>query len=204
MSVVLRGVAHPCGGCADAETVAEDGAWCAPASTADLLGLGAHAPWICSQVEADLAASVPIAAGEPHSRPRAVVCFPRPELAGKAGGQSFRISFAVFVFSRCAQDTTTSSTRRCSTPTASNAWPPFSSRRVRRRTPSARTITAGRGRGCRCAGGQEDARLAHAEAAEPERTAEATTIGYTVCTSLVYDREIARVCAHDGSGRSFQ
>ena len=95
MSVVLRGVVHPRGGCADAETVAEDGAWCAPASTADLLALGAHAPWICSQVEADLAASVPIAAREPHSRPRAVVCFPRPELAGKAGGQSFRITLLI-------------------------------------------------------------------------------------------------------------
>ena len=97
MSVVLRGVAHPRGGCADAETVVEDGAWCAPASTAGLLGLGAHAPWICSQVEADLAASVPIAAREPHSRPRAVVCFPRPELAGKAGGQSFRITLLFLI-----------------------------------------------------------------------------------------------------------
>ena len=97
MCVVLRGVAHPCGGCADAETVAEDGAWCAPGRTADLLGLGAHAPWICSQIEADLAASVPIAAREPHSRPRAVVCFPRPELAGKAGGQSFRITLLFLI-----------------------------------------------------------------------------------------------------------
>ena len=41
--------------------------------------------------------------------------------------------------------------------------------------------------------------MPRAEAGERERTPEDITIGYTVCTSLVYDREIARVCAHDGS-----
>ena len=84
MSVVLRGVAHPCGGRADAEIIAEAGAWCAPVRTADRLGLGAHAPWCFTQVEAVSAASVPIAAREPRSRPRAEVCAPRSELAGKA------------------------------------------------------------------------------------------------------------------------
>ena len=85
----------PRGGRADAEIIAEAGAWCAPVRTADRLGVGAHVPWCFTQVEAVSAASVPIAAREPHSRPRAVVCFPRPELAGKAGGQSFRITLLI-------------------------------------------------------------------------------------------------------------
>ena len=84
MSVVLRGVAHPCGGRADAEIIAEAGAWCAPVRTADRLGVGAHVPWCFTQVEAVSAASVPITAREPRSRPRAEVCAPRSELAGKA------------------------------------------------------------------------------------------------------------------------
>ena len=86
MTAVLRGVAHPRGGRADRQDhpIAEAGAWCAPVRTADRLGVGAHVPWCLTQVEAVSAASVPIAAREPRSRPRAEVCAPRSELAGKA------------------------------------------------------------------------------------------------------------------------
>ena len=65
------------GGCADAETAVEVGAWCAPAHTADRRGPGADEPCVCSQVEAIMAMIVSNEEGSPRSRPRSPgVCKP--------------------------------------------------------------------------------------------------------------------------------
>ncbi|MDC0526050.1 hypothetical protein OAO87_03530 [bacterium] len=84
------------GGCADAETAVEVGAWCAPAHTADRRGPGADEPCVCSQVEAIMATIVSNGEGSPRSRPRSPgVCRvqTRPDLRGNLNAQAthFRI-----------------------------------------------------------------------------------------------------------------
>ena len=111
---------------------------------------------------------------------------PPAHACGESSRSSLSTHSTYLDFSRCAQDRSTYSTRRCSSPATSDPWPPFSSRRDRRRTPSARAIGAGGGRGCGRAGGRGDPRMRRSVAAERERTPEDIPIGY--CTHIGYCR----------------
>ena len=154
------------GGRADAHVAAEAGAWCVPARTAYRLGPGADAPWVCLQVEAIMATIVTNVEGSPRSRPRSPgVCQPA-RTCGESSIPPLLIYFADFVFARRTQDTSSSLMRRCSTPTRTHTRSPFTSSRRRRRTPSARAVGAGVGRGCGRVGGREATRMRRAVAAE--------------------------------------
>ena len=109
--------------------------------------------------------------GSPRSRPRSPgVCQPA-RTCGESSIPPLLIYFADFVFARRTQVTTSSLMRRCSTPTMSmrRIRSPFSSRCGRRRTPAARVVGAGGGRGYGRAGGREGTRMRRAVAAERER-----------------------------------
>ena len=162
------------GGCADAETAVEVGAWCAPTHTADCRGPGADEPRVCSQVEAIMASIVSNAEGCAHSRPRSPgVCEPA-RTCGETSSHPLSNYFRDLHFACRAQDTRSTLMRRCSTPSRRRMWPPFSSRRGRRSTSSTRPFAAGVGRGFRRAGGREGTRMRRAVAAERERTPEDT------------------------------
>ena len=117
----------PLGGHADAEIAPGVGAWCAPARTADPLGLGADERWFGSRKQVILATIVSNAEGWAHSRLRSPgVCKPA-RTCGETSSPPLLIDFAYFVFARRTQDTSSSLMRRCSTPSRRRMWPPFSS-----------------------------------------------------------------------------
>ena len=175
----------PLGGRADAEIAPGVGAWCAPARTADPLGLGADERWFGSRKQVILASIVTNAEGSPRSRPRRPGACKPARTCGETSRPPLLIYFTYFVFARRTQDTSSSMMRRCSTPSRRRMWPPFCSSRRRRRTPSARTVGAGVGRGCGHAGGREGTRMRRAVAVERERTPEDIPIGYTIGYSTV-------------------
>ena len=72
--VDMRGLACLAEAALDAEMVVTVGAWCSPAPTAYLLGLGAKLRWLGSQSQVNLARSVPNGARRRHSRAEAQVC----------------------------------------------------------------------------------------------------------------------------------
>ena len=168
------------GGHADAEMADEAGAWCAPPRPAARLGPGADELCVWSQVEAIMATIVSIAEGWPHSRPRSPgVCEPA-RTCGETSSHPLSNYFRDLHFACRAQDTRSTWMRRCSTPSRRRMWPPFTSSRRRRRTPSARTVGVGVGRGYGRAGGREGTRMRRAVAVEGEDSRGDIPIGY--CT----------------------
>ena len=122
------------GGHADAEMAAEASAWCVPARPAVRRGCGADSPSVCSQVEAIMATIVSIVEGWARGRPRSPgVCKPS-RTCGETSTPPLYTYFASLDFACRAQDTTSCLMRRRSTPTASDAWPPFSSTSAPART----------------------------------------------------------------------
>ena len=172
-----RGRGRRRGGDADAEMAAEAGAWCVPARPAARRGSGADEPWACSQVEAIVASIVSNVEGSPRSRPRSPgVCQPA-RTCGESSIPPLLSDFADFVFARRTQVTTSSMMRRCSTPTTRRIRSPFSSRRGRRRTPSARVVGAGGGHGYGRPEMQETPPMRLAVTAERERMGTVISIG---------------------------
>ena len=102
---------RPLGGRADAEVAADAGAWCAPAPTAYLLGLGADLRWLGSRSQVILATSVPNGSRPRHSQAEAQVCARCARTCGESSTRPLLIYFADLLFACGAQVTRASCTR---------------------------------------------------------------------------------------------
>ena len=164
----------PRGARADAEIAPGAGAWCAPARTANMLGLGADERrfglGFGSRAQVNLAMGVPIAAGWPRSGARRNGVRHPSRTCGESSIPSLLNYSDDLHFACRAQVARSSSTRSRSTPTGSRTRSPSTSSRRRRRTSSARAVGTGGGRGCGRVGGREATRMRRAVAAERERT----------------------------------
>ena len=160
----------PRGARADAEIAPGAGAWCAPARKANRLGLGAEERRFGSRAQVNMVKDAPNVAGRPRSGARR--CGVRHP--SRTCGESYIPSLLNYSddlhFACRAQVARSSSTRSRSTPTRTHTRSPFTSSRRRRRTPSARAVASGVGRGCGRVGGREATRMRRAVAAERERT----------------------------------
>ena len=156
----------PRGARADAEIAPGAGAWCAPARTANMLGLGADERRFGSRAQVNMVKDAPNVAGRPRSGSRRCGVRHPSRTCGESSIPSLSNDSADLHFACRAQVARSSSTRSRSTPTRTHTRSPFTSSRRRRRTPSARAVASGVGRGCGRVGGREATRMRRAVAAE--------------------------------------
>ena len=160
----------PRGARADAEIAPGAGAWCAPARTAIMFGLGADERRFGSRAQVNLAMGVPIVAGWPRSGARRCGVRHPSRTCGESSIPSLSNYSADLHFACRAQVARSSSTRSRSTPIRRPPRPSITSTSRCIRSSSARVVASGVGRGCGRVGGREATRMRRAVAAERETT----------------------------------